>query len=210
VPERAARAQAAGCDLALNCWAKMDDMVGIAQALAPMGEQSAARLDRALGPTAAAAVPRDVALQADLSRGATRCWRWPDPWPRAALADEDLWEGLPEVSGAVSADEALYLELDGWEGPLDLLLELARRQKVDLRGFRSSNWSTSISTISTGPKLKLELAADYLVMAAWLAYLKSLLLLPRDPACSPARKNWRCACNCGCSGWARCARRARG
>jgi segregation and condensation protein A len=108
---------------------------------------------------------------------------------RAALADEDLWEGLPEVSGAVSADEALYLELDGWEGPLDLLLDLARRQKVDLRGFRSSNWSTSILTISTGPKLKLELAADYLVMAAWLAYLKSLLLLPRDPACSPARKN---------------------
>ena len=66
VPERAARAQAAGCDLALNCWAKMPDMVGIAQALAPMGEQTAARLDRALGPTAAAAVPRDVALQADL------------------------------------------------------------------------------------------------------------------------------------------------
>jgi len=66
VPERAARAQAAGCDLALNCWAKMDDMVGIAEALAPMGEASAQRLARALAPTAAAAVPLDAALQADL------------------------------------------------------------------------------------------------------------------------------------------------
>ena len=48
VPERAAKALAAGCDIALNCWAKMDDMVGIANALAPMSAETAARLDRAL------------------------------------------------------------------------------------------------------------------------------------------------------------------
>ncbi|WP_225204878.1 beta-N-acetylhexosaminidase [Novosphingobium huizhouense] len=53
VPERAARAQAAGCDIALNCWAKMDDMVGIAEALAPMSARTASRLERALAPTAA-------------------------------------------------------------------------------------------------------------------------------------------------------------
>lgn len=66
VPERAARAQAAGCDIALNCWARMPDMIGIAQSLAPMSAQTAARLDRALAPTAPVAVPRDVALQAEL------------------------------------------------------------------------------------------------------------------------------------------------
>jgi len=66
VPERAARAQAAGCDIALNCWAKMPDMIGIAEALAPMGALTAERLARALAPTAPAAVPRDEALQAEL------------------------------------------------------------------------------------------------------------------------------------------------
>lgn len=66
VPERAARAQAAGCDIALNCWAKMPDMIGIATALAPMSGQTAERLARALVPTAPAAVSRDEALQAAL------------------------------------------------------------------------------------------------------------------------------------------------
>jgi len=63
VPERAVRAQAAGCDIALNCWAKMPDMIGIAEGLAPMSPTTAARLDRALAPTAPAAVARDVAAQ---------------------------------------------------------------------------------------------------------------------------------------------------
>jgi beta-N-acetylhexosaminidase len=66
VPERAARAQAAGCDIALNCWAKMPDMIGIAEGLAPMGALTAERLARALAPAAPAAVPRDEALQAEL------------------------------------------------------------------------------------------------------------------------------------------------
>lgn len=67
VPERAARAQAAGCDIALNCWAKMPDMIGIAASLAPMSDATAKRLERALAPTAPAAVPRDGALQAELA-----------------------------------------------------------------------------------------------------------------------------------------------
>lgn len=78
-------------------------------------------------------------------------------------------------------DEALYLELDGWEGPLDLLLDLARRQKVDLRAFSIlALVDQYLDYVEQAEALRLELAADYLVMAAWLAYLKSALLLPRE------------------------------
>ena len=66
VPERAARAIAAGCDIALNCWAKMDDMVGIAQALPTMSDATTARLERALAGTRNFADPVDMALQAEL------------------------------------------------------------------------------------------------------------------------------------------------
>lgn len=66
VPERAARAQAAGCDIALNCWAKMEDMLGIARALGPMRAVTAGRLARALAPTAAFDGPADLAVQPSL------------------------------------------------------------------------------------------------------------------------------------------------
>ncbi len=66
VPERAAKAQAAGCDIALNCWAKMDDMVGIADALSPMSAKTADRLERALAGTAAFDCPADVSAQGNL------------------------------------------------------------------------------------------------------------------------------------------------
>ena len=76
--------------------------------------------------------------------------------------------------------DALYLELDGWEGPLDLLLDLARRQKVDLRQISIlALVDQYLIYIERAGALKLELAADYLVMAAWLAYLKSAMLLPK-------------------------------
>lgn len=65
VPSRAARAQAAGCDIALNCWAKMDDMIGIAKALDPMRAETAARLERALAGTGDFAAPVDLARQAE-------------------------------------------------------------------------------------------------------------------------------------------------
>ena len=90
----------------------------------------------------------------------------------------DDWIG---PAAAPSDDAALYLELDGWEGPLDLLLDLARRQKVDLKAISIlSLVDQYIVYIERAEALRLELAADYLVMAAWLAYLKSALLLPRD------------------------------
>jgi segregation and condensation protein A len=83
-------------------------------------------------------------------------------------------------------DETLTLDLDGWEGPLDLLLALARGQKVDLRAISIlALVEQYLAYVDRARALKLELAADYLVMAAWLAYLKSALLLPRDPQAEP-------------------------
>ena len=84
-------------------------------------------------------------------------------------------------------DEALNLTLDGWEGPLDLLLNLARAQKVDLKAISIlALVEQYIAYIDQARALKLEVAADYLVMAAWLAYLKSCLLLPHDEEADPS------------------------
>ena len=77
-------------------------------------------------------------------------------------------------------DERFVVDVDGFEGPLDLLLELARRQKVDLQKISVLALAEQYLTfIEAARKVRLELAADYLVMAAWLAYLKSRLLLPK-------------------------------
>ncbi len=100
-----------------------------------------------------------------------------------ADAAED-WDG---PGAAPSRDEALYLELDGWEGPLDLLLDLARRQKVDLKAISIlALVDQYIGYIERAEALRLEIAADYLVMAAWLAYLKSALLLPKEEQEEPS------------------------
>jgi segregation and condensation protein A len=83
--------------------------------------------------------------------------------------------------------DELNLTLDGWEGPLDLLLELARSQKVDLTQISILALVDQYLVYLTEARaLKLEIAADYLVMAAWLAYLKSCLLLPKDPEAEPS------------------------
>jgi segregation and condensation protein A len=83
--------------------------------------------------------------------------------------------------------EELTLNLDGWEGPLDLLLSLARAQKVDLAQISILALVDQYTAyIADARALKLEIAADYLVMAAWLAYLKSCLLLPKDPEQDPS------------------------
>jgi segregation and condensation protein A len=76
-------------------------------------------------------------------------------------------------------EPALIVDVDGFAGPLDLLLELARRQKVDLHRISVLALAEQyLSFIEAARRYRLELAADYLVMAAWLAYLKSRLLLP--------------------------------
>ena len=87
----------------------------------------------------------------------------------------------PEPVTAVG-EAAFRVDLDGFEGPLDLLLELARRQKVDLAKISILALAEQyLGFIEAARGLRLELAADYLVMAAWLAYLKSQLLLPARP-----------------------------
>lgn len=81
----------------------------------------------------------------------------------------------------------MRLELDGWEGPLDLLLTLARTQKVDLKAISIlALVEQYLAFIDRARGLSIEVAADYLVMAAWLALLKSALLLPRDPEADPS------------------------
>ncbi|MEO1952591.1 segregation/condensation protein A [Thioclava sediminum] len=78
--------------------------------------------------------------------------------------------------------EALIVDVDGFEGPLDLLLTLSRSQKVDLRKISVLQLAEQyLAFVDRAKALRIELAADYLVMAAWLAFLKSRLLLPPDP-----------------------------
>ena len=104
--------------------------------------------------------------------------------PASLFAGDEAWDA---PATRPTDDTALYLELDGWEGPLDLLLDLARRQKVDLRGISILSLADQyIGYVERAAALRLELAADYLVMAAWLAYLKSLLLLPKEEQEEPS------------------------
>lgn len=80
------------------------------------------------------------------------------------------------------SEPLLVVDVDGFEGPLDLLLELARRQKVDLSRISILALADQyLAFVDSARRFRLELAADYLVMAAWLAYLKSRLLLPEPP-----------------------------
>jgi segregation and condensation protein A len=85
--------------------------------------------------------------------------------------------------GSVDGPEQLVLDLDGYEGPIDLLLALAREQKVDLARISILALADQyLAFIASQSRLRLEIAADYLLMAAWLAYLKSRLLLPQPLA----------------------------
>ncbi len=86
-----------------------------------------------------------------------------------------------------SESERLNLDIEGWEGPLDVLLHLARAQRVDLARISILQLVEQyLAFIADAKTLRLELAADYLVMAAWLAYLKSCLLLPREQQEDPS------------------------
>src|SRR3954464_15491986 len=81
-----------------------------------------------------------------------------------------------------SDERALIVDVEGFEGPLDLLLTLARQQKVDLSKISILALADQyLAFIERVRALRIELAADYLVMAAWLAYLKSRMLLPEAP-----------------------------
>ena len=107
----------------------------------------------------------------------------PDRAPdRQAQPGDPFVDGSIRVEPSGEGEDALIVDVNGFEGPLDLLLNLARHQKVDLAQISilalAEQYLTFIAQIR---KMRLELAADYLVMAAWLAYLKSRLLLPEPP-----------------------------
>ena len=103
-------------------------------------------------------------------------------------SDDDAPEERDDVSDweqddgqAPSAGETLVVDVEGFEGPLDLLLALARTQKVDLARISVLALAQQyLDFINEARRLRLEIAADYLVMAAWLAFLKSKLLLPAE------------------------------
>lgn len=98
-----------------------------------------------------------------------------DDWSDAARSD-------PLAASDRIASEALIVDVEGFEGPLDLLLSLSRTQKVDLRKISVLQLAEQyLGFVARVAALRIELAADYLVMAAWLAYLKSRLLLPPEP-----------------------------
>jgi segregation and condensation protein A len=96
-----------------------------------------------------------------------------------SLLDEVEHQSVSERLAA----EALIVDVDGFEGPLDLLLTLSRTQKVDLMKISILHLAQQyLAFLEKAKQLRIELAADYLVMAAWLAFLKSRLLLPPDPS----------------------------
>ncbi len=98
------------------------------------------------------------------------------------METEDNWDEQASAVEARLAAEALIVDVDGFEGPLDLLLTLSRTQKVDLRRISVLQLAEQyLAFVDKAKSLRIELAADYLVMAAWLAFLKSRLLLPPDP-----------------------------
>src|SRR3981189_2534888 len=95
------------------------------------------------------------------------------------MMTDDIPIDLMDEPGDVGAQ--LVVDVDGYEGPLGLLLSLARQQKVDLAKISVLALAEQyLAFIEEARKIRLELAADYLVMAAWLAYLKSRLLLPEQ------------------------------
>lgn len=92
---------------------------------------------------------------------------------------ERYWD---DASDRATGDPALVVDIEGFEGPLDLLLHLARTQRVDLARISVLALAEQyLAFVDKARELRLELAADYLVMAAWLAYLKSKLLIPQAP-----------------------------
>ncbi len=111
------------------------------------------------------------------------------------MSADDAATPLEVVAERASDEPALIVDVEGFEGPLDLLLNLARHQKVDLARISILALADQyLAFIEAARQLRLELAADYLVMAAWLAYLKSRLLIPEiEPAGGPSAEDMAAA-----------------
>ena len=207
IAERSRAAIAAGCDVVLHCNGKLDEMQAVAAAVPMLGGEAAAR--RQPHSAAAAAVgratsrrcarngPRCMNVDADGRRGRQECDRM--------TADEIKFEADLTCAERPPRDEpALVVDVEGFEGPLDLLLALARQQKVDLAKISILALADQyLAFIEEARKLRLELAADYLVMAAWLAYLEVAAVAARSHTRrrARARRIWRPRWRCGSSAW---------
>ena len=100
---------------------------------------------------------------------------------RLTLVKKSEYESSNDGPPSVAEPESLVVDIDGFEGPIDMLLALARTQKVDLMRISVLELVEQyVAFIEKARSLRVELAADYLVMAAWLVFLKSRLLLPKD------------------------------
>lgn len=109
--------------------------------------------------------------------------RQPGPALPAAASPAPAGDQAWDLPGTAVPEPELRLDLDGYEGPIDVLLSLARDQKVDLAKISILQLADQyLAFVAAARRVRLELAAEYLVMAAWLAYLKSRLLLPDPPA----------------------------
>ncbi len=171
--ERTRAALAAGCDVALHCNGDAKEMAGVVDAAPPLAGQALARAEAAL-----ARLPRDVA-SFDAAEGCARfAAAFDGRWAAMSPVDQPSFD-FAAAEAAAEEGEALIVDLDGYEGPLHVLLALARAQKVDLLKLSITDLADQyLAFIATAQRADFILAADYLVMAAWLAYLKSRLLLP--------------------------------
>lgn len=105
------------------------------------------------------------------------CWNW---FPHEQDVSDDFEEDLRFEAAEEAETDSLVVDVDGFEGPLHLLLALARKKKIDLAKISILELAEQyLAFMAEARRLRLDLAADYLVMAAWLAFLKSKLLLPK-------------------------------
>ena len=192
-PSAPRRRSAAGCDVALHC-------NGGSRRDAPGRRGGAGHWAACAGGVPRPRWPaypahgRAVRSCGRPRAGSTACLRWR---PEAASCARGACRGpanhgtswrtssisrIPHRIDKGDAEPALIVDVDGFAGPLDLLLELARRQKIDLHRISVLALAEQyLAFVEQARSYRLELAADYLVMAAWLAYLKSRLLLPEPP-----------------------------
>ncbi|MEI9929457.1 MAG: segregation/condensation protein A [Rhizomicrobium sp.] len=171
ISARAKAALFAGCDVVLHCNGNMTEMRDVAEEAKPLDGVALRRAEHALAllvtpesfdPDAASA------HLADLMK---------------AAAMNEIVEPFENFEAITAPDDALLVAVDGFEGPLDLLLSLARNQKVDIAKISVLDLADQyLLFVESARGRNLELSADYLVMAAWLAFLKSKLILPQPPS----------------------------
>ena len=169
-PSAPSRRAAISCSIAT---ANLDEMLEIAAGVPELAGDGLRRTDRGAHVPPRGGERGARGARKPLRRAVQREGGMND---RASEFDETAFE-----ENIQSEDDRLVVDVDGFEGPLDLLLQLARDQKVDLAKISILALAEQyLSFIEAARQLRLEIAADYLVMAAWLAYLKSRLLLPAE------------------------------